>query len=39
MVGERRVAFWWGEPGGRRLLGDLGLRWENDIKMDLQEVG
>ena len=28
-----------GEPDGRRLLGDLGLRWEDNIKMDLHEVG
>jgi len=27
-----------GKPGGKRLHGRLRRRWEDDIKMDLQEV-
>jgi hypothetical protein len=28
-----------GKPDGKRPLGRLGCRWEDNIKMDLQEVG
>ena len=28
-----------GKPGGKRPLGRPRLRWEDNIKMDLQEVG
>jgi hypothetical protein len=28
-----------GKPGGKRPLGRPGCRWENNIKMDLQEMG
>jgi hypothetical protein len=28
-----------GKPEGKRLLGRPGRRWEDNIKMDLQEVG
>jgi hypothetical protein len=28
-----------GKPGGKRPLGKCRHRWENNIKMDLQEVG
>ena len=28
-----------GKPGGKRPLGRPRLGWEDDIKMDLQEVG
>jgi CRISPR/Cas system-associated protein Cas7 (RAMP superfamily) len=28
-----------GKPEGKRLLGRPGCRWEDNIKMDLQEVG
>jgi hypothetical protein len=28
-----------GKPGGKRSLGRPRRRWENNIKMDLQEVG
>ena len=31
--------IWVGEPEGRRPLGRLRRRWEDNIKMDLQEVG
>jgi hypothetical protein len=40
-MGEGRCAYrilvW--RPEGRRLLGRLRRRWEDNIKMDLQEVG
>jgi hypothetical protein len=35
--GVRRVLV--GKPEGRRPLGRPRLRWEDNIKMDLQEVG
>ena len=28
-----------GKPEGKRLFGRPGLRWEDNIKMDLKEVG
>ena len=31
--------FYWGEPEGRTLLRRLRHRWEDNIKMDLREVG
>jgi len=31
------TGFWW-ENEGKRSLGILRCRWEDDIKMDLQEV-
>jgi hypothetical protein len=30
---------WFGKPEGKRLLGRPRRRWENNNKMDLQEVG
>jgi len=38
---ERRGAYgvWVGRPQGKRPLGRPRRRWENNIKMDLQEVG
>jgi len=33
------TGFWWGKPEGKRPLGRPRLRWEDNIKMDLQEVG
>jgi len=38
---ERRGAYriLVGKPKGRRLFGRLRHRWENNIKMDFQEVG
>ena len=33
------IAFWWGEPQGKRPLGRPRRKWEGNIKMDLQEVG
>jgi hypothetical protein len=36
--GEAYKRFWWGNEG-KRPLGRHRLRWEENIKMDLQEVG
>ena len=36
---EVQTGFWWGKPDGKGLLGRPRLRLENNIKMDLQEVG
>ena len=38
---ERRVVYkvLMGKPEGKRPLGRLRRRWEDNIKMDLQEVG
>jgi hypothetical protein len=33
------TGFWWGKPEGKRLLGRPRHRWEDDIKMDLREIG
>jgi hypothetical protein len=40
-MGERRGVYGvlMGKPEGNRLLGRPGHRWEDNIKMDLQEVG
>jgi hypothetical protein len=37
-VGERRVQGFGGETWGKRPLGIPRCRWEDTIKMDLQEV-
>ena len=37
--GEAYTGFWWGEPEGKRPLGRPRRRWEDNSKMDLQEVG
>jgi hypothetical protein len=36
---EVHTRFWWGKPEGKRPLGRPRRRWEDNIKMDLQEVG
>jgi len=36
-IGAYRVLL--GKPERKRLFGRLSLRWEDNIKMDLQEVG
>jgi len=38
---ERRGVYWVlvGKPEGKRPLGRPGRKWEDNIKMDLQEVG
>ena len=33
------VRFWRGKPEGKRPLGRSRRRWEDNIKMDLEEVG
>jgi hypothetical protein len=33
------IGLWWGKPEGERPLGRPRRRWEDNIKMDLQEVG
>jgi hypothetical protein len=33
------TGFWWGNLKGKRPLGRLRRRWEDNIKADLQEVG
>jgi hypothetical protein len=40
-MGERRGVdtVLMGKPGGKRPLGRSRLQWEDNIKMDLQEVG
>ena len=37
--GELHTGFWWGNMRGKRPLGRPRNRWEDDIKMDLQELG
>ena len=36
---ERCIQDFVGKPEGKRLLGRHSRRWEDNIKMDLQEVG
>ena len=39
-TGEVYAGFWWGgAPDGKRPLGRPKCRWENNIKIYLQEVG
>jgi hypothetical protein len=35
---EVYTGFWWGKPEGKRPLGRPRRRYEDNIKMDLQEV-
>jgi hypothetical protein len=37
--GEAYTGFWLGKPEKRRPLGKPRRRWEDNVKMDLQEVG
>jgi hypothetical protein len=37
--GEAYTGFWWGKPDGMRPPERSRPRWEDNIKMDLQEVG
>jgi hypothetical protein len=37
--GEAHTGFWWGNLKGMKLLGKLRRRWEDNIKIDLQEMG
>jgi hypothetical protein len=34
-----RTGYWWGNLRGKKPLGRPRLRWEDNIKIDLQEVG
>jgi hypothetical protein len=36
---EACIGFWWGKTNGRRPMGRSRRRWEDNIKMELQEVG
>jgi hypothetical protein len=37
--GEAYTGFWWGNLRGKRPLGRPRRKWEDNIKMDIQEVG
>jgi hypothetical protein len=37
--GEVRTGFWWEKSEVKRLLGRLRRRWEDNIKMDMKEIG
>jgi len=37
--GEVSAWLWFGNMGGKRLLGRARCRWEDNITMDLQEMG
>jgi hypothetical protein len=37
--GELCTGFWWGKPEGKRPLGRPRRRWEDNVRMDLKEVG
>jgi len=37
--GEGHIGFWWGNLRERDYLEDPGVRWEDNIKMDFQEMG
>ena len=37
--GEVCTGFWWGTSEGKRTLGRPRRRWEDNIKMDLPELG
>jgi hypothetical protein len=37
--GEMYTGFWWGNLRERDHVEDPGVIWEDNIKMDLQEVG
>jgi hypothetical protein len=36
---EACIGFWWGKPEGKRPMGRPRHRWEDNIRMNLQEVG
>ena len=38
-MGERRAVYRVGKPQGKRQLGRTRRRWEDNTKLDLQEVG
>jgi hypothetical protein len=34
-----RTVFWFGKPEGKRRLGRPRRRWEDNVKIDLMEIG
>jgi hypothetical protein len=40
-IGQKRNAYkiLVGKPGGKRILGRSNSRWEDTIRMDLEEIG
>jgi hypothetical protein len=38
-TGEVLIEFWWGNLRKKRKLGRHRLRWNDNFKMDLQELG
>ena len=38
-IGERHTGIWWGDLRKMIPLGRLRYMWENNIKMDIKEVG
>jgi hypothetical protein len=36
---QGRKGFWWGNLKKREHLEELGSRWEDNIKIDLKEIG
>ena len=39
MRGVEYTGFWWEKPDGKRQLGRPMRRWEDNMKMNLPEVG
>ena len=39
MTGETYIGVWWGTPEGKRPFGRPRRRWEDNNKMDLEDVG
>jgi hypothetical protein len=37
--GDAYTGFWWGKPEGKIPFGRTRQRWEDNINMDLEEVG
>ena len=33
------IGFWWGRPEGKRPFGRHRLRWNNNIKVHVKEIG
>jgi hypothetical protein len=36
---EACIGYWWGKPEEKRSLGRLRRRWNDNIRMDFQELG
>ena len=37
--GEMHIGFWWGSLRGRGLLGRPRRRWDDNIRIDVKEIG